>query len=898
MQALSPQQIRSICEDLWREDADASAFGLHVSSSIKGPTEVDFGDEFGVAHVLRADSVFEIREALLDAEEKNSRIILLTKLQQSDLGLDVVGRLARSRVFPFNHVASLCSLFKAKELDRSICEPGIAHALLEYAPRDGYPPVSAGVLDAETVWKAVCRHVFEMGDSEPDLVSLLLWATTDNGPKRYLNSSPELRGSLRKRLHSKLGDASDSILQFVDCEAGKDAIALAVACQVIFGHGDEEVLEAAAARLEQYHDNKTISKPIGRRLADIATDAVADLDRREDPRIAQTHLKRADELLKQFRCEDQMSRNRLSLDGYEKRLVDFADAIQRAVKDPNTQIIEECEKHQESIATHRFGKTLRRRWQRIRSEMAVRLIRWLDCPLPAVESFAQQSTAYIKELSFADWARDSICRGDDVAELSDAYIALDAAVTKRQREFAKSFAEGLVDWSDVGSTDLGVIGVEHVLDQVVARITGEKNDVLMIVLDGMSWAVCHELLQDVRQDHWFESTLHEDSTIPAPVIATVPSETRFSRTTLMSGELTDGSQSTEKRNFKAHESLVRNSNRSHPPLVFHKKDITVGSRGAISDELSSAILDEKQNVVGVVINAIDDRLANAQQVRDNWSVSRINPLGALLRLARDAGRVVILASDHGHVWHRAESEFEPATEGSRWRKDDGKPKEGEMVIKGKRVLPDETIIVPWTDAIHYKRQQHGYHGGATPQEMLCPLVILRDKSSAYSGLNPCAYPKPEWWSAAPVASPVQVEPVIHVTVPSGQKSLFDQIPKEKEEDSNVVAETPDATSFSIEWVEKLIDSQAYKDQKAKIRRHPLDDSVVAASLEALVSNGTIMTPIAFAKAAKVTAARLDGMMAQLKRILNVDGYPIITMDRAENKVELNVTKLKRQFDIE
>ena len=136
--------------------------------------------------------------------------------------------------------------------------------------------------------------------------------------------------------------------------------------------------------------------------------------------------------------------------------------------------------------------------------MAVRLIRWLDCSLPLAESFAQQSTAYIKEMSFADWARDSICRGEDVAELSDAYIALDAAATKRQREFAKSFAKGLVDWSDVGSTDLGIIGVEHVLDRVVARITGEKNNVLMIVLDGMSWAVCHELLQDVRQDHWFE----------------------------------------------------------------------------------------------------------------------------------------------------------------------------------------------------------------------------------------------------------------------------------------------------------------------------------------------------------------------------------------------------------
>ena len=109
---LNSQQLRSIVEELWLEDADASAFGLHVSSSVKGPPEVEF--EFGIAHVLRADNVFQIREALLEAEEKNDRIILLTKLQQGDLGHDVVARLARSRLFPFNHVASLCSLFKAK----------------------------------------------------------------------------------------------------------------------------------------------------------------------------------------------------------------------------------------------------------------------------------------------------------------------------------------------------------------------------------------------------------------------------------------------------------------------------------------------------------------------------------------------------------------------------------------------------------------------------------------------------------------------------------------------------------------------------------------------------------------------------------------------------------------
>ena len=166
------------------------------------------------------------------------RIILLTKLQQGDLGNDVVARLARSRLFPIDHWASLCALFKAKELDRSICDPAIAQALIEYAPPDGYPPVSAGILDAGTVWRAISRHVFDMGESEPDLVSLLLWATTKSGPARYLDASDELRASLRQRLMDSLGDAADSILRFIESGAGADALALAVVCQVVFGEGD------------------------------------------------------------------------------------------------------------------------------------------------------------------------------------------------------------------------------------------------------------------------------------------------------------------------------------------------------------------------------------------------------------------------------------------------------------------------------------------------------------------------------------------------------------------------------------------------------------------------------------------------------------------------------------
>ena len=53
-----------------------------------------------------------------------------------------------------------------------------------------------------------------------------------------------------------------------------------------------------------------------------------------------------------------------------------------------------------------------------------------------------------------------------------------------------------------------------------------------------------------------------------------------------------------------------------------------------------------------------------------------------------------------------------------------------------------------------------------------------------------------------------------------------------------------------------------------------------------------MTPAAFSKAADIPAARLDGLIARIQRLLNVDGYEILTLNRNENKIELNVAKLK------
>ena len=76
---LSSQQLRSLVEDKWQGDEDALAVGLHVTIPWNGPSEVGF--DFGKARVVRADTVFQVRQVLSSAELGKDRIILLTKLQ-------------------------------------------------------------------------------------------------------------------------------------------------------------------------------------------------------------------------------------------------------------------------------------------------------------------------------------------------------------------------------------------------------------------------------------------------------------------------------------------------------------------------------------------------------------------------------------------------------------------------------------------------------------------------------------------------------------------------------------------------------------------------------------------------------------------------------------------------
>ena len=157
----------------------------------------------------------------------------------------------------------------------------------------------------------------------------------------------------------------------------------------------------------------------------------------------------------------------------------------------------------------------------------------------------------------------------------------------------------------------GVSRVADVLLQVVGRIAEANKHALLLVLDGMSWAVCDELLSDMRQDHGLEAMLDSSSLTPAPVIVTVPSESSYSRESLLYGLLTIGDATDEKRNFEENPALQQCCDRKYPPLLLHKMEVTKGARGVVGEDLTRAMLSPNSRLVGVVINAIGDRLDSA-----------------------------------------------------------------------------------------------------------------------------------------------------------------------------------------------------------------------------------------------------------------------------------------------
>jgi hypothetical protein len=298
----------------------------------------------------------------------------------------------------------------------------------------------------------------------------------------------------------------------------------------------------------------------------------------------------------------------------------------------------------------------------------------------------------------------------------------------------------------------------------------------------------------------------------------------------------------------------------------------------------------------VVINAVDDQLLKGEQLDTPWSRGTIPVLPALLHEAKYYKRIVVITSDHGHVLDSG-SVFTAGEGGERWRVAADAPSgQGELRVSGLRVVIPEskTLIAPWSENIRYGIKKNGYHGGVSPQEMVVPIAVLSPVEPFPDGWAEVSAETPSWWdedvmiAAKPAMARTRPKPA----KPKDSMPLFDG----PEKGRGTAGPASGAASES-ELVAKLFETQIFKEQKALSGRFLPPEGVFRDVLVALDGRGGKLTSAALARSLNYPPTRLRGLLAVMQRVLNIDGFAVLTRDDASDTVELNRELLKRQFEL-
>ena len=523
-------------------------------------------------------------------------------------------------------------------------------------------------------------------------------------------------------------------------------------------------------------------------------------------------------------------------------------------------------------------------------DMAMRLSQWL---VDSTNGSPQQPKSledainyHTQEGSFLDWARLTLPIAEPHRELSTAYGKLFDTVTEIREKQSYQFAKLLKDWTAIGSTRKSVLPVEQILETVVAPLA-ENNPVLLLVMDGMSLAVAHELISDLTKQTWQLITPNTQDLPLQPGLAAIPSATSVSRASLLCGKLTQGQQNQEKKGFTKNSDLLQ-----HNPLLFHKDALQSISPPILSGDVQTALETDKHQVVGLVINAVDDLLAKGDQVDIVWDCERIKVLQPILQAASEAKRLVILTSDHGHVIHNG-TEYQAPKGKERWRTDNGKPTEKELQLTGERVVAPkgDSIIVPWTEKLRYcTNKKNGYHGGINPQEMIVPIAVLTSDTPPenWQAKSPQA---PDWWSISQpnTYEPTQSEQTQNKLFQPELGPLFTYT--EALETSSSPTQTPT-------WVTQLLKSPIYKTQLKTVGpdQLPADYMLQVLSVLNSLKGHTTLPELAFRLGSSPASLHLP--LSSLQKVLNIEGYLVMIYDTKTEKLMLDIPLLKQQFDIE
>ncbi len=152
--------------------------------------------------------------------------------------------------------------------------------------------------------------------------------------------------------------------------------------------------------------------------------------------------------------------------------------------------------------------------------------------------------------------------------------------------------------------------------------------------------------------------------------------------------------------------------------------------------------------------------------------------------AKNAGRTVVITSDHGHLIEYGYSAKvnRANTYGQRAHGDFANvDPDREVVVEGPRVLTEsQKVVLAVDEGIRYGARNAGYHGGGSPAETVVPVVVLV-AGQMPDGTVPVAGAEPSWWYSSRHGTdlPAAVPAAGQRKRPPQEPSLFDDTAADK-----------------------------------------------------------------------------------------------------------------------
>jgi hypothetical protein len=870
---LTPRTIGALVAALRRKDTAATVFAIESKSAWSGEDQINVDGR--QARVCEVRSALRLREVLHE-DRGGADLVILTDLDARTFGRENLARVALRRIEPVQPWPVVRTLFGVASIDpRLVRHAWMAERLLQ-APM-GDRTIAGGTLDLETAW-GIMLGGFGLRSARPSEDEFLDAAAKPVFAQAFQTLPTEGREEFKRVIQESLDRLGATVLSVVERGLGEHVLAAGLVAQCLFEVHDADALSIRGAFGERF-GVRGIDGVVASRWGSAVRKLIS---RPEATALASRVRAQADALLVGDLGGAALAHASSDLpSGLTQRVRLVAECVERALVDqPSEQDLAELRDAVKRVENHALAGA---HGDADRAVMAARLVRWIAEPRTEPVGLEAAVRRYAESECWVDRARIIVRDGESVPEARRAYQVLAQRVAQERAKLNTAVAPAAIAASLPAG---GLIGVEHVLEKVVAPLAAVRP-VALIVMDGMSHAVALDLVRALEKVAWVR---YRPKSLPAAplVLSTVPTVTEFARTSLLCGALRAGDQADEREGFSAF-LKAKSLGSSSAPTVFHKDKLDDES-SKVEEAIRSTV-----KVVACVVNAIDAQLDGSDQLRAQWNLRTIPVLGRLVRACELAGRAIVLTSDHGHLVDEATEQLPANGVGTllaaaRWRGADGALRPGELDARGPRVLVSSgACVVAADERVRYGKRHAGYHGGVTVQELACPLHVLvhTGNDAELADWVPIESEDPSWWQIdgssasttrpAPVAPRPRVRPTLNPIAAGG---LFPQ--------------------GGESWIDALFSSAVYADQRSIAGRAPLPDDQARRIMEVFVQHappgGTLIKMTEQALAARLERSVSDTrkLVTLLRNLLNVDGYEVLGQPDRDS-LELDVALLKTQF---